>query len=220
MIFWGLSQPMRERNGTGILRRSMMRPSVCLPLALGAVLAAAPVAVTAAPLDPLACEQLQHKMDALRNAGVEADMERGPAWARANMTSGRLQLISEYIDIDEKLNFRCGLAKRFVLPTTIEGGEEEVPTPGQPAAATTAVPLPQKSPGKSQAAAKKPAAAKAKEPKSAQPTQKKAPAKGAEHQKKASEQKVAPKKRAKTEDAYRPPQTSAGGGSAPSAAKQ
>lgn len=199
-----------------------MRFSFGATIALSASLTSvAATTANAAPLDPLACEQLQHKMDALRNVGIEADMAQGPAWARANLTPGRLQLISEYIEIDEQLNFRCGLAKqRIVLPTTVEGGEEEIPTPGEPAAAaTTGVALPQKAPGKPQAA-KKTGPAKAKEHKSAQPTQKKAPAKGAEHQKKASEHKAAPKKRTKVEDAYRPPRSASGNGSAPPVAKQ
>jgi hypothetical protein len=223
MISWGLLQLMRERIGTGRLEARPLRTRFGAAFALFVAIAAAPIVVTAAPLDPLACEQLQQKIDALRKVGIEADMVQGPAWARANLTAGRLQLISEYIEIDEQLNFRCGLAKqRIVLPTTVEGGEEEIPTPGEPAAAAaTGVPLPQKAPPKGAAVPKKAAPAKAKEPKSAAPAPpKKAPAKSAETQKKAPEQKAVPKKRAKVEDAYRPPRASLGDDPAPPMAKQ
>lgn len=85
----------------------------------------------AAPLDPSVCEQLQTRLDELRKDGVEADMAMGPEAARTRLPIDRFNRIGTYIQLDEQLNFRCGLAKqRIVLPTTVEGGEEEVPAAG------------------------------------------------------------------------------------------
>ena len=118
------------------------------------------VSTSAAPLDPQTCEQLQLKLDGLRSAGVEADMALGPVQAKSTLPAERLSRIGAFIETEEQLNFRCGLAKqRIVLPTTIEGGEEEVPSPIDAAAesAPGALPLPQRAPR----AAKEAAASKA-----------------------------------------------------------
>ncbi len=86
----------------------------------------------AAPLDPQACEHLQLKLDELRKAGVETDMALGIEKARTTLPIERFNRIGVFIETDEQLNFRCGLAKqRIVLPTTIEGGEEEIPAPAE-----------------------------------------------------------------------------------------
>ncbi len=100
---------------------------------------------TGAPLDAPACEQLQAKLDTLRSEGAAADMARGPEWARANLPPDRLQRIGTLLETEEQLNFRCGKA-RINLPTTIEGGEEELPAPGEASVEGKTVVLPQKSP--------------------------------------------------------------------------
>ena len=106
----------------------------------------------AAPLDPSACEQLQVRLDELKRDGVETDMAMGPEAARTRLPIDRFNRIGTYIEIDEQLNFRCGLGKqRIVLPTTVEGGEEEIPAPGDTAAAPGATP-PVPAPGAAPAA--------------------------------------------------------------------
>lgn len=116
------------------------------------------VPATSAQLDAPACEQLQARLDTLRNEGAAADMARGPEWARANLPPDRLQRIGALLEVEEQLNFRCGFAKaRINLPTTIEGGEEEIPSPGETPAEGKTVVLPQKAPP----APKRPAAAAA-----------------------------------------------------------
>lgn len=94
-----------------------------------------PAAALAQPLDPVQCERLQAERDVLQKSGVEADMARGPDWARANLGKDRLAAIGKLIEIDEQLGFRCGLAKqRTNLPVTVEGGEELIgPPPGEDA---------------------------------------------------------------------------------------
>jgi len=141
----------------------MRRLRLCFGAAAAALLTFALAGIepaTGAPLDAPACEQLNARLDTLRSEGVAADMARGPEWARANLPPDRLQRIGALIEIEEQLNFRCGLAKaRIVLPTTIEGGEEEIPTPGEASGegAPKTVVLPQKAPP----VPKRPAAASA-----------------------------------------------------------
>jgi hypothetical protein len=199
----------------------------------------------AVPLDAPACEQLQTQLDTLRNEGAAADMARGPEWARANLPLARLQRIETLLEVEEQLNFRCGLAKsRITLPTTIEGGEEEIPAPGEatvegsaggvalpqrapaaqkrPAAAAATVTVPKAPAPKApvaKAPATKPAAAKEAEKKAAPPQ--KASVKAAKPSVEATEPKKAPakkKQQPKADDAYRPaprpPQASESGGAA------
>jgi hypothetical protein len=176
------------------------------------------VPARAVPLDPQACEQLQLKLDELRKFGVESDMALGVEAARSTLPIERFNRIGVYIETEEQLNFRCGLAKQhIVLPTTIEGGEEEIPAPGEASAEGSpgAPPLPQRAPRATRdpaakvtvvpktpaAAAKTPDAAPKRRPPSAKPKDTAAPvtkpaATGGEARK-------ATKKKA--DDAYRPP---------------
>jgi hypothetical protein len=184
----------------------------------------------AAPLDAEVCKHLQSQLDTLRTEGATADMARGPEWARANLPLERLQRIGTLIEVEEQLNFRCGLA-RITLPTTIEGGEEELPGAGEATIEGTgnSIALPQRPPGRPAAAATttvpKAAAPKApaarapapkpaikKEPVKAAPP-KKAPEKvvqpapeGAQPKKKApaQNQNKSQKKQPQADDAYRP----------------
>jgi hypothetical protein len=195
------------------------------------VLAIVPAA--AVPLDAEACTHLQSQQDTLRSEGATADMARGPEWARANLPLERLQRIGTLLQVEEQLNFRCGLA-RITLPTTIEGGEEEIPgageatiegtgnsialpqrPPGRPAAAAAAVTTVPKAAAPKAPAAKAPATKPAaqKQPVKA-PSPKKAPekavqpaAEGAQPKKKApaQNQNKSQKKQPQADDAYRPP---------------
>lgn len=108
---------------------------------LSALAVAGAMPSQAAPLDPSACEQLQVRLDELKRDGVEADMAMGPEAARARLPIDRFNRIGTFIELDEQLNFRCGLGKqRIALPTTVEGGEEEIPASGDTAGASTTAP--------------------------------------------------------------------------------
>ena len=138
----------RRSDMTKDMRTRWILAGPVAALALGFTVAI-PISAQAAPLDPQACEQLQLKLDGLRRDGVEADMALGAAQAKSTLPAERLSRIGVFIETEEQLNFRCGLAKhRISLPTTIEGGEEELPGPtettveGGPGAS----PLPQRAP--------------------------------------------------------------------------
>lgn len=202
--------------------------ALMLALALGAMAPAAAV-----PLDAPACEQLQVQLDALRAEGAADDMARGPEWARANLPEDRLRRVGMLLEVEEKLNFRCGLAK-ITLPTAIEGGEEELPGPGEATIEGSGgtIALPQKSPslpGRPAAAAATVTPPKARPTNPAalkQPPLKKAPpAQKNEKDTKPAAATGVPKKapskkrpQPKADDVYRPPprqpQTSESGGAA------
>jgi hypothetical protein len=73
---------------------------------LALILSAAPAA--AAPLDPQACKDLNAERDVMIGAGLKADMDRGPDWAKANLPEDRLKKIERLISVEEQLSFRCG----------------------------------------------------------------------------------------------------------------
>lgn len=168
----------------------------------------------AVPLDAPACQELQVQLDALRAEGADDDMARGPEWARAHLPEDRLRRVGMLLEVEEKLNFRCGLAK-ITLPNTIEGGEEEVPGPGEATIEGSGgtIALPQKappSPGRPSTAAAPAAPPKARTANPAVTKRQPAAATGAPR-------KVPAKRRPqpKVDDAYRPPpRTGEGGGSA------
>jgi hypothetical protein len=209
---------MRKIENRGGAAKSMkgvwLRRCGAMALVCGLV-STDPFTAHAAPLDPQACEQLQLKLDELRKGGVEADMAMGVEKARSSLPIERFNRIGTYIEVDEQLNFRCGLAKqRIVLPTTVEGGEEEIPAPATATGADGNGKPPPGSPAAKGAAAAKgsppakrrPADAKAKDASAsnaaatAAPAAKPASPDGAPR--KAAKKKAAAKK---PDDAYRPP---------------
>lgn len=212
---------MRDAAGTGYICMKLLRlrSGVMASLMLAASIASlAPAA--AVPLEPAACEELREKLETLRSDGAAADMARGPDWARANLAPERLQRIGTLLEVEEQLNFRCGIAKaRITLPTTIEGGEEEIPGPGEatvegtqrtiylphrapppPKQPATASAPATKAPASAPPAAKEPAV-KAPRPRKAKETAAPPAAEAPEPKKKAP----AKKKQPQADDAYRPP---------------
>jgi hypothetical protein len=216
-----------QRGGTSSTMRGSRRlicPTVALVCGL---MAAVAMPAHGAPLDPQVCEQLQSTLDGLRRDGVEADMALGAAQAKATLSAERFDRIGVFIATEEQLNFRCGLGKqRIVLPTTVEGGEEEIPAPAEATVegAAGTLPLPQRAPRPTTDAAAKltvvpktPAAAPeapAATPKPPAAAAKRRPAKAKDSPPPAAkpaapdnEPRKATKKKAtkKVDDAYRPP---------------
>jgi len=196
---------MRESEHCGDMTRTMRSigilsyPAMALVCGLLSVMAAPALA---APLDQQACAELQLRLDGLRRDGVEADMALGPAVARTSLPIERFNRIGAFIETEEQLNFRCGLAKnQIVLPTTIEGGEEEVPGPGDVKVEGTSktISLPQRAP-----VDRRPPRAAATS--AALPLPEAKPARKAP-QPAAAPAKAVPKKKrpTKADDAYRPP---------------
>ena len=92
-----------------------MRPS---RIAWGlVVLAAGSAGVSAARLDKGTCNVLKAELAGMVATGVRADMERGPEWAKANLPREKLQNIHRLIELEEQLEFRCGLSHSRVAAT-------------------------------------------------------------------------------------------------------
>lgn len=79
-------------------------------LALSAALAAYVGGVgmaAAVQLDKEACDALRSEEAGLVTAGIKTDMDKGPEWAKTNLTPERLQQVARFIELEEQLSFRC-----------------------------------------------------------------------------------------------------------------
>ncbi len=94
--------------------------SLLVVCALAAVILPSGVGL-ANPLDDKSCEELGAEQEALKSLGVEGDMAKGHEWARANLAQSDLNIVRQFIDISERVKFRCAgvtTAKVEVKPDT------------------------------------------------------------------------------------------------------
>jgi hypothetical protein len=89
-------------------------------LLLLAALTAVLVQARAAPLDAESCAKFMNEHGLLEQAGVEADMAKGPEWAKANLLPEKLDRIRRFIEIEEQLLFRCRQKSLVNLPPEVE----------------------------------------------------------------------------------------------------
>jgi len=93
-----------------------------MPLARHALFAALILtgssAAWAEALDKHACNVLKVELAGLLAVGVKDDMERGPKWAKANLTKEKLTSIRRLIEVEEQLEFRCGMNRARVVAVT------------------------------------------------------------------------------------------------------
>jgi hypothetical protein len=89
-------------------------------LLLLAAIAAVLVQARAAPLDAESCAKLMNEHGQLEQAGVEADMAKGPEWGKANLLPEKLDRIRRFIEIEEQLLFRCRQKSLVNLPPEVE----------------------------------------------------------------------------------------------------
>jgi hypothetical protein len=82
----------------------MMRAGIGL---VAAAMVAHAAAAHAAPLDKEECAKLKGEQAQLEQSGVRSSMGRGPEWAKANLSSERLEQVRRVIELDEQLLFRC-----------------------------------------------------------------------------------------------------------------
>ncbi|MBX9683421.1 MAG: hypothetical protein K2X41_06490 [Hyphomicrobium sp.] len=62
---------------------------------------------TPARLGSATCEGLRSERQRFTQTGIIAELQRGPEWAKANLSPDRLLQIEAYIRIDEDLKFGC-----------------------------------------------------------------------------------------------------------------
>jgi hypothetical protein len=112
-------------------------------LLLLAALAALMAGARASPLDAESCARLLSEHGELEGAGVEADMAKGPEWARANLGLEKLERIRRFIEVTEQLVFRCRQKSLVSLPSENEDqkiqdkDDGKADAPRVPAAGTT-----------------------------------------------------------------------------------
>lgn len=61
----------------------------------------------ALPMSPEDCDRAKSEQLTLEGAGVATDMMRGAEWARANLEPERLKRIARWIELQERILFRC-----------------------------------------------------------------------------------------------------------------
>jgi hypothetical protein len=80
------------------------------------------------------CQKLDVERKALMVLGVDKYVDKGPDWAKANLTVADLDLVKRYFELFEQLKFRCqediGLVE-VDEPDTVDGDDaQQAATPG------------------------------------------------------------------------------------------
>ncbi|MDZ4791143.1 MAG: hypothetical protein SGJ17_08050 [Hyphomicrobiales bacterium] len=114
----------------GLLITAFIVPAVFLPVN----------AVRGNPLDGKSCEELGVEQDALKALGVEGDMAKGHEWARANLAQNDLNMLRRFIEISERVKFRCAGVTKAKMEVKLSAQGQAV----QAGALSPPPPLPQK----------------------------------------------------------------------------
>ncbi|RTL69975.1 MAG: hypothetical protein EKK41_13240 [Hyphomicrobiales bacterium] len=147
----------------------MSRISFAAVVATG-LLAVAPGAAHAAPLDPESCAKLKVQLEEIEKTGARDNLARGPEWAKANLTADKLEDVRRLIETDEQLLFRCPGRHLVNLPLEPDppppppapeekkaDGEQKAEAPKPPPAEKKAAERPKKEPPQKKATPKVPA---------------------------------------------------------------
>jgi hypothetical protein len=104
-------------------------------------------------LPPAECQKLDAERKALMVLGADKYIEKGPDWAKTNLTVADLDLVKRYFDVFEQLKFRCQEDIGIIEvdePDVVDDDDQQTAAPG------SAPPVPErrlKSSGHSSAAA-------------------------------------------------------------------
>jgi hypothetical protein len=103
-----------------------------------ALLAAGGGETRATHLDKTACADLNTELSGLLASGLKEDMDKGPAWAAANLPLERLVAINKIIELQGQVEFRCSGPGRNLAksPNPKPGDKTPADTPGAAKAAT------------------------------------------------------------------------------------
>src|SRR5262245_14652135 len=92
---------------------------------------------SATRLDKAACADLNTELSGLLVPGPQEEMEKGPAWAAADVRPERLAIINKVIELQGMLEFRCGNpARNIAKPDTKPDDKTQPEQPGASKAAT------------------------------------------------------------------------------------
>jgi hypothetical protein len=70
-----------------------------------------PMQATQAKLDADTCSALRLEQIKFRQSGILDDINKGPGWAKANLSPDRLREVEHYLTLDEQVKFGCRDAK-------------------------------------------------------------------------------------------------------------
>jgi hypothetical protein len=76
-----------------------------------ALLCAGVAPALATKLDDITCDALKLERTRIETDAIKSDMEKGPEWAKGNLSSDRLKEIEQLIGLQETIAFRCPLPK-------------------------------------------------------------------------------------------------------------
>ncbi len=102
-----------------IIRRFDLRTLATVVLSISAL------AAHAAPLDKATCAKLTQDMQNMKALDVDKLMEKGPSWAVSHLSPGDLNLVRQYIDLDEQMKFRCSAPGSLVHLKHLEDEDDE-----------------------------------------------------------------------------------------------
>ncbi len=97
----------------------------CLQYSVLTFCIAAYTPVLATTLDKASCDKLTESMQNLKALDVDKLMERGPSWALSHLSPGDLNLVRQYIDLDEQLKFRCSAPSSLVHLKHLDDEDED-----------------------------------------------------------------------------------------------
>jgi hypothetical protein len=89
------------------------------------ILALAPFAAAASPLDDQACLRLRTERQALTVLGIDKHVEKGAGWAKERLTVADLDLVKRYLDVFEQLKFRCDKLVALVEPEEKDDDDDD-----------------------------------------------------------------------------------------------
>lgn len=84
-------------------------------------------------LDKTACADLNTQLSSLLASGLKEDMDKGAAWASANLSPERLVSINRVIELQGLLEFRCGSAPGHNVAKVPNGKTPEDKSPAKAA---------------------------------------------------------------------------------------
>ena len=84
-------------------------------------------------LDKTACADLNAQLSSLLASGLKEDMDKGAAWASANLSPERLVSINRVIELQGLLEFRCGSAPGHNVAKAPNGKSPEDKSPAKAA---------------------------------------------------------------------------------------
>ncbi|MBT3070100.1 hypothetical protein KKP04_04360 [Rhodomicrobium sp. Az07] len=106
--------------------------------ALAVIAAIAGGPANGAQQDKAVCAKLTQDLQALKALDVDRLMERGPNWAVANLSASDLNLVRQYIELDEQMKFRCMAPSSLVQLKNLEKEDGVKPQAGPDSAPATA----------------------------------------------------------------------------------